>query len=299
MSLADNSLNFIAGKLLASKFQLPEIPVLQPIASDDSLGGSFLWRWGTDRVLRATSFQKVRNECLNLSWDLLHVCQNILGIPRKAHPRPAWEFEGYHWTLLDWLPGEPWNPWEQNVNNFFENATALLGMIHERSRSALGATNGLLPCVIRRRELAASLPGWLGRFQLEREPPEVVTKLAACLENRVNEFTRLVGILPGSGPLIVVHGDARPSNFIVGPRNAMGLTDFNNCRVDHPTSDLARLLSGLPGIPGADALTVDLARTNRWGSMAQWLDQWLEWRSMNKPIEKRINELVKLDWLDK
>lgn len=298
-SLVDDSLKFAAGKYLASRLNHLEIPVLRPVAIDDSHGDCALWRWGDNRVLRAQSIHHGIEENLTYAWDLLKACSELPGVPGKWHPRPAWEYEGYHWTLLDWLPGESWDPWKQSTGAIYENANQLLGLIHRRSAAVLGSKFGILPCAKRRRELSASLPVLLVRFQAEQEPPELLNRLAVCLETRMREFNRMAMKLPETGPLIVVHGDSRPSNFIVGPGGALGLTDFNNCRLDHPGSDLARLISGLPGATDGDALTVDLARTNRWGSMVRWLARWLDTRSLGVGIENRLNELIKLDWLDK
>lgn len=299
LSRVGDSLNLAAGKLLATRLQLAEIPILQPVANDDSHGNSLLWRWGANRVLRATTVRHGVNGSLIHAWDLLEACRDIQGIPHKWHPRPAWEYEGFFWTLLDWLPGESWDPWKQLSLSLFEDASNLIGLILVRSTNLLGSKFGILPCVKRRRELSASLSVLLGRFQEEREPPAVLTRLAVCLENRMGEFNRLAMKLPETGPLIVVHGDPRPSNFIVGPSGEFGLSDFNNCRLDHPASDLARLISGLPGVPRSDALTVDLARTNRWGSMVQWFAKCLETRCLEPKIESRLNELMTLDRLDK
>lgn len=299
MSRIDDSLNSAAGKLLASRLHLSDIPILQRVAKDDSHGGCLLWRWGANKVLRATTIRHGIKENLIHAWDLLETCREIKGIPGKWHPRPAWEFESHFWTLLDWLPGESWNPWNHFSGTLFEEANHLLGLIHKNSTELLGSSFGLLPCVKRRRELSASLPVLLGRFQVEREASEIMTRLAVCLETRMSEFNRLAMKLPETGPLILVHGDSRPSNFILGPTGELGLTDFNNCRLDHPGSDLARLISGLPVAPKCDALMVDLARTNRWGSMVQWLARWLETRCLGEKIENRLTELIKLDWLDK
>lgn len=296
----DDALKLDAQRLLVSKLQLQSNPLLQSVSTQDSHGGSLLWRWDGDRVLRATPVREGCRESIAHAWDLLDACRDIPGIPGKWHPRPAWESNGYFWTLLEWLPGNPWDPWEPAPPNRDRvgDAFDLLRLVHGRSSDVLGTTRGELPCVTRRRDLSASLPGMLRRLLSEKAAPEVVTRLAACLEARAREFERVVDCLPRTGPLMVVHGDSRPLNFILAPFNDLGLTDFNNSRLDHPASDLARLVSGCPGMPTRDSLTADLARTNRWGSMVQWLGRWLDSRAMGRQVENRLNELMRLDLLD-
>lgn len=295
----DDHLFQAAKKLLASVLGVHGKLELLAVPRAGSHGTGSLWLCGPNLVLKATPRGKHAAESLGHAWNLLEACRGLSGVPCQRHPKPAWDLENHFWTLLEWLPGESWDPWTGDSRARARKARALLETIHGQSGKALGSGSGKLPCVRLRRGLAASLPGWLRGIRSVENAPGFVASLAERLEARVREFSTLSRRLPDTGPLMVVHGDARPANFIVGPDGELGLTDFNNARMDHPSSDLARLLAGVPGAPCGDALTTDLTRTNRWGSMARWLGRWLETRVAEPGWEARMNELVRLDSLDR
>lgn len=274
-------------------------PLQRLIRPSDSFGNCSIWRVGPHLVLRAMPENPAIVRGLCDAWDLIRACDGIEGIPRQIHRRPAWTGFGHYWTLVDWLPGNSWDPGEASQMEALERAKDLLHQILKRSIKSFGIQFGTLPGVASRRKLASSLPQALALAARNKTLPVEIVRLSIQLEKRRMEFNNLVSRLPENGPMVLLHGDARPANFIIQPSGKLGLIDFYSCRRDHPEMDPARLHSGIPCPWVASSLVADLARTNRWGSMTRWLCEFVGFQGqISAPLKHRLEELIRLDSSD-
>jgi len=295
-----DQLNRQAQAVLSKHHALYDREPLQRLSRpSSSFGDCSIWRLGPHLVLRAMPENPSILRGLSDAWDLISACVGIEGIPKQINHRPAWTGFGHYWTLAEWLPGHSWNPFEPSRIDALEHAKGLLQQIQKRSIESFGIQFGTLPGVASRKKLANRLPQVLTQATRDKNLPLEIVRLSIQLEKRSGEFSNLASRLPENGPMILLHGDARPANFIIQPSGRLGLIDFYSCRRDHPEMDQARLHSSIPGPWVANPLVADLARTNRWGSMTRWLCQFAGSQGqISAPIKQRIEELIRLDSSD-
>lgn len=295
----DDSFTHLAEKLLRDRMGLSVCEPLEQLPRFDSLTDARLWRVGSKYLLKCVPATHHNVETALLARNLLVACQGLDGIPRLIHADAPLLESGHVWMLLPWFSGKPWNPWHIPESGIHDAACSLLKRMHDRSESVLGYRIGELPCV-------ASRWDWLKRLKnLVPLPVEInrmgdlERRLARRLLARQSDFERTMRKMPVNGTMIVIHGDPRPANWIINDGVLSGLIDFGSCRWDHPASDHARLVSGLPRALSGEEMTVFLARTNRWGAMTRWLAMVVESQARwSLSEQQRVEELLKLDETD-
>lgn len=295
----DDSLNQQAELILRNRMGLFVNSPLELLSGTDSLTNACLWRVDTHCVLKSVPATPHHVETARLARDLLVACQGIEGIPRLFHADSPLLEGGRVWTLMEWFQGEPWNPWPTPRSAACDDACVLLKTIHERTGTVLGNRKGPLPCVSIRHNILKQLRRLVPVLADIDRMGSLEKKLADRLISRHGEFEKIMQNMPANGPMVLIHGDPRPANWIMREGFLVGLIDFGSCRWDHPASDFGRLASGLARPITGDDMTVRLARTNRWGAMTRWLAGVMESGARWSVTEQqRVEELLRLDELD-
>lgn len=163
------------------------------------------------------------------------------------------EADGRIWDLSEWMPGSA-DFRTRPTSARIEAACVAIAKIHHVWRA--GAHAVAEPTSITRRLRVAAewqslvASGWVPQFALSSLDP--VTEPARAAWELLPRFVRTIepALAPWVGRAMVVHPclcDIWHDHVLFSGENVAGIIDYGSMRLDHPTTDLARLLGDLAG----------------------------------------------------